>query len=223
MSFTNTYVKSGFWKKSFHPVTGDLSLDKIAIEASTQYSDLVTAYRLMGSSIKFDSPFGSVAQATSSASMTSGDIRIQGPFLVKEADSITGMLSFQVTQGNYTADAYNGVGIYSYDGLGTLTLVASSINDGNIWKATTNTITTKALSSVYSASAGIYFVAFLYHSSAQVAAPALGSFSSQASAMVLDFPNSGKLAGVLSSQSSLPATILMSGLTTAAPFYTSLY
>lgn len=131
--------------------------------------------------------------------------------------TITGVKWAQATQGDYTANNYNGWGLYSISG-GTITLVASTTDDGNIWKATANTVQTKAFSSAYVAAEGVYFLAALYCRSAQVTAPAISGLPTTAltSTLTLDFANSVKLGGTLASQTALPATQAMSGITSAA-------
>jgi len=129
------------------------------------------------------------------------------------AQTITGVKWKQVTQGNYTADNYNGVGLYTYSG-GTLTLVASSTDDGNIWKAASGTISSKAFTTPYVATAGLYFVAHLYCSSAQVTAPVTAMILSTTGVnTITDFTNSAKLNGFLPGQTALPALVAMSSIT----------
>jgi len=108
--------------------------------------------------------------------------------------TLTGIGFLQITQGSYTADNYNGVGLYSYNGSGTWTLVASSTDDGNIWKGAANTIQKKAFTTPYAATTGIYLVASMYNSSAQTTAPSIAFFNSITSSagFVNDFTNSAK-------------------------------
>lgn len=134
-------------------------------------------------------------------------------YYIPKATTITGVKWYQNTQGNYTANNYNGVGLYTYSS-GTLTLVASSTDDGNIWKAAASGWRSKAFSSTYSASKGIHFIGYLYCSSAQTTAPALGSSTGySSSSVVFDFTNSARILGYVGSQTSLPATQATSGLT----------
>jgi len=127
--------------------------------------------------------------------------------------TITGVKFFQSVQGVYTANNYNGVGLYTFNA-GTMTLVASSTNDGNIWKGTAGTWQTKAFSSTYVATAGIYFVALLYNSSAETTAPQIGcTVTSSGSTLSYDFSNSVKLNSSIAGQTALPATQLQSGTT----------
>jgi len=148
------------------------------------------------------------------------------PIYIDYPATITGFKWPQGSAGNYTANNYNGGGLYSYSG-GTLTLVASSTDDGNIWKTTTNTTGSKAFSATYSASQGSYYLVLLYCSSIQVTAPTIYGASTSFSTpfVTYDFTNSAKLFGTKVSQTSLPATVAMStitGATLALPFV-SLY
>ena len=110
----------------------------------------IKAYQAMGSTI--------VAQTVGVDAMINS---VNGAVLVEaqaefvavwldKAQTITGVKWYQTVAGNYTGDNYNGVGLYSYSG-GTITLVASSTNDANIWKATANTVGSKAFTTPYSA------------------------------------------------------------------------
>jgi hypothetical protein len=134
-------------------------------------------------------------------------------YYIPVGQTITGVKFYQRIQGNYTANNYNGIGLYSYSG-GTITLVASSTNDGNIWKGTAQTWQTKAFSSTYNAAAGIYFIAALYNSSAVVVNPSVGgiTYTVDGGVPVYDFTNSAKVAGTLTAQTALPASQAMSGM-----------
>ena len=122
---------------------------------------------------------------------------------------------FQTVNGSYTANNYNGVGLYSVSG-GTLTLVASSTNDGNIWQQGSQW-QSKAFSSTYSASAGIYYIAVVRNSSAQTTAPSVGIIGSGSSTYDgtggFDYTNNNKTFGIVSSQTTLPSTQALSGVT----------
>jgi len=124
------------------------------------------------------------------------------------AKNITGVGWWQAGQGVYTANNYNGVALYSYSA-GTLTLVASSNNDGDIWKAGTQTWNKKAFSATYSAAAGIYYIAAIYCRSAQTTVPSIGSFGNISSnANSYDFTNNARITAAISTQTSLAATYL---------------
>lgn len=176
--------------------------------------DIQSSFAGLGSSIKGFQVNNPSVIVSSQSTMTSGQLFFYAYYLPK-AVTITGVKWFQSTVGNYTGNNYNGIALYSYSG-GTLTLVASSTNDANIWaQAGNNAWKTKAFSSTYSASAGIYFVAGIYSQSAVVTAPSIGTFTSLSNVGVTtyDFTNSARIAGVLSAQTSLPSSQSISGLT----------
>jgi hypothetical protein len=139
---------------------------------------------------------------------------------LEKAATLTGVKWYQNTQGAYTADNNNKIGLYTYSG-GTMTLVASSTNDGNIWKAASNTWASKAFSATYAAAAGLFFIGFLYNSSAQTTAPVLGGTNINSAAATFDYTNSARISGYVNTQTDLPSSQAMSGLTinTMMPFF----
>ena len=178
-------------------------------------NDIISAFGLLGSSFKGINLASANNEINNSNLLTSQTLYFVAIYIPKSC-TITGVKWYQATSGSYTANNYNGVGLYSYSS-GTLTLLASSTNDGNIWKATSLTYPSKAFSSTYSAAKGIYFIGFLYSSSAQTQAPAIGIATNNmsAAAMNYDFTNSAMLLGNITSQTSLPSTQAMSGLSTS--------
>lgn len=179
---------------------------------------------LLGSTILAEPITGDVYKTSSSTNLTDGQVRWVAVYIPRSM-TITGVKFMQQTQGSYTADNYNGVGLYSYSG-GNLTLVASSTDDGNIWKATSFTWSSKAFSSTYAASAGLYFVALLYNSSAQTTAPALRANQLSSDLLnTVDFTNTAKAGSSLTGQTGFPAgPTAMSTLTTNSAIpYLALY
>lgn len=182
------------------------------------------AIQAMGSTIKAQNIDGKLADASGAISVATGRVYFVAVYL-PVATTITGFKWKQYVTGNYTANNYNGGGLYTYSG-GTLTLVASSTNDGDIWKATVNTIGNKAFSSTYSAAAGLYFVAVTYSASSAVTPPSLGSLVPSSSVNIVnDFTNSAKSSGFISSLTALPSpTQAMSGITaTGGEIWIGLY
>jgi len=199
------------------------SLTNIFPSSLTATDYTVKIYQALGSPIIAQSfPLEAI---TTNTSLASGTMRFI-PVWVPTASTITGVKWFQVTKGVYTPSDYNGWGLYSYSG-GTLTLVASSTDDGTIWSTpTANSWGTKAFSSTYSAAAGLYFVAYLYRTSAQTTAPAIGVRTGLTSGNVttFDFTNSAKIYPALTGQTALPATQAMSGTTAGGVLpYVELY
>lgn len=143
---------------------------------------------------------------------TDGRMYFIAVWLEKDA-TINGVKFYQATQGAFTADNNNKVGLYSYSA-GTMTLIASNtVTDANLWKAASNTWTSKAFTTPYAAVAGLYFVGFLYNSSAQTTAPVLGGTQIDSLAAQLDYTNSAKLSCYINTQTDLPGSQAHSGLT----------
>jgi len=179
-------------------------------------SAIQSFFTAIGSTTLFHTLGANMALASIQMTMAS-QTAIFVPIYIDYATTITG---FKWNQGSAfvgTASNYNGGGLYTYSG-GTLTLVASSTDDGNIWKTTSNTVGSKAFSSTYSASVGAHYLCLLYSSSAQTTAPTLyGNNAAFATPFTpYDFTNSAKLFGTKVSQTSLPATVAMSTIASSA-------
>lgn len=131
-----------------------------------------------------------------------------------KAATVTGAKWIQGTQGNYTANNYNGITLSSYSG-GTITRIDSTTNDGTIWKATANTMSSKAFTTTHSLSPGIYIIEILWCRSANTTTPTIAAYPTLQSngSNTLDFTNSAKLNGIVSTQTFLPQTRLMSAIT----------
>jgi hypothetical protein len=135
------------------------------------------------------------------------------PFQV--ATTVNGLAFIQTQTGNYTADNNNRVGLYSTNGT-TLTLVASSANDGSLWQtASANTGFQVPFTTPYSLTVpGLYYAAFIYNNSAQTTAPQIIQRAAGASGTNAPFGNDAFIQATLSSQTDLPSpTQLISGLT----------
>lgn len=155
--------------------------------------DVVKAFRALGSGIKAQTVGMNLTNATIASTMQDSRNYLTAVYL-SEATTITGVGFLMATQGDYTADNNNRVGLYSYSG-GTLTLVASSANNGNLWKAAANTVVKEPFTTPYVAQPGIYFVGLLYNSSAQTTAPQIRRVTNSPSTVDFDFTNSAKISG----------------------------
>jgi hypothetical protein len=201
-----------------------LSVAKQA-ELSGKASGIPKALQALGSTIKVEPLYMSAGNIGNGFALTDGQVFFVATRYVDDTTTFTGAKWFQTTAGNYTADNYNGIGLYSY-AAGTLTLVASTTNDAAIWTQTTATWGTKAFSAPYVAAPGIYFIGLLYNSSAQTTAPALGIGTSFVNAAItsLDFTNSAKMAGTLATQATMPASVVSTSIVaTTAARYAALY
>ena len=156
----------------------------------------------MGSTIKgytIGCPFPTLATG---GQTLSGGVGTYIAVYIHTTTTITGVKFQQFTQGVYTANNYNGVGLYSTSA-GTLNLVASSSNDGNLWTGASNSFQSKSFTSTYSAAPGIYYICALWSTSSPTTSPAISFAGSAASTTanlgVLDFTNSNKMNGTAGS------------------------
>ena len=123
----------------------------------------------------------------------------------------TGFKFGQNTQGNYTGDAANQIGIYSYSG-GTLTLIDTTTRDTELWKSASVSVGTKNLNSTLTIPKdGNYIIGVLYNSSAQTTAPRLLSTAGLLFGYTGLFTNSASIRYV-NAQSVLPSSIAMSAM-----------
>lgn len=206
--------------------SGVVSIDSSTnTDALTLYANEANyeAYAALGGGVKASAVDILPTQATGAVTFTNSQLRIVALFINKPT-TLTGVKVWVRTQGSYTGNLNNKVGLYSYSG-GTLTLVASSTNDADLWKASANTYQSVPFSSTYNAAPGIYFVATLWNASATTTAPAFGGVTLTNAAMAdLGFSNSAKLYGVLNTQGDLPSTLAMSSVTAAiSPTWVGVY
>jgi hypothetical protein len=189
------------------PVTGR---NRDSITTGFGQSDALLAVAAMGSVLKAETVGVSWMAATINSTLLDGKERFI-PVYLPVAATITGVKFMLSTAGDYTADNENRIGLYTYSA-GTLTLVASSANDGNLWKATADTLASKAFSTPYAAAAGLYFVGVISNWSAVVASPVIkGGATLPAGMVTLDFTNGAKLSGDLTT-ATLVASQAMSGI-----------
>jgi len=184
------------------------------------------AYQALGSSVKsINLNVLTVGAITTNLVINNAQLYLVACYIPK-ATTITGVKWYVAGKGTYVANNYNGFGLYSYSG-GTLTRVDSTVNDGTIFTApTANTWSSKAFAFTYSASIGVYYIAFLANNSSGSVSPYMGCGAATANnaTSTFDFTNSAKLAGYITSQSLLPTTITMSSVTNSyQPFGIWLY
>lgn len=142
---------------------------------------------------------------------------------LRKAAIITGVKWCQITQGNYTANNNNRIGLYS-QAAGVLTLEASCANDGDLWKGAAGVIT-KAFSAPVALAAGVYYIGYLYNSSEQTTAPQIGGSALSVYGYVLDCTNSNSLCAYVVTTDLKASTTSMSDITGAqtSPAFFLLY
>ena len=142
-------------------------------------------------------------------------IFIAKPLLKNE--TISGFKFRIQISGVFVGNNNNKAGAYELNpATGLLTKRAESANDQTIWKQSTAILNTVSFVTPYAFTAGVIYFAFLYCRSSQTTAPSIlrasASSPDQYAGVSLDFPNSIKLYGSLSSQTDLPATVNMSSI-----------
>jgi hypothetical protein len=157
--------------------------------------------------------------ATSTTALVDGQMQYQA-FYIDEKATLTGVKYVLNQAGNFTGDNTNSISLFSYSA-GTLTKIAETANDENIFKATANLLQTVNFASTVAVNPGVYYIGLLYNSSAQTTAP---SFRSPLSMGVLtfnslDYTNSAKLNGAVSATNSPPASIAASAISTSNSRY----
>jgi hypothetical protein len=121
--------------------------------------------------------------------------------------TVSSVTFYQSTLGDYTADQENRIGLYELNnGTGVLTLVASTANNGSLWKTSLGLIDTNFSASASVTSGSPYFIAALYNSSAQVTQPQILGDASNVSSTVAIGTASIELSGGINTQNTLPAT-----------------
>lgn len=187
----------------------------------------ILAYQLLGSVAVAETVGQKLMYSNTATALVDGQIKYTAICLPKY-EQLDGVRVYVRTQGSYTGDNNNRVGLYSYNvSTGLLTLVASSANSATLWTSAANAGQTIAFSAPYHAAPGIYFVAFIYNNSAQTTAPALASGVALNNAAMgstaYNFSNSAKLYGT-STGADLPSTINMSAITASLiPSWVAVY
>jgi hypothetical protein len=183
-----------------------IATSSFATTSQIQLDD-VRGYQALGSVIK-GSPIGlTLNRLNTSLTLTSGRLQLTAVFIPVET-TVTGVRFYQTLIGTFTANNENRVGLYSYNSsTGAATLVASTADNANIWKATTNTWTSAAFSTPVTIQPGDYYIAMLYNAAGGATAPQIGAATGYVNGITpFDFPNSGKLTCHIVTQNTLPSS-----------------
>lgn len=158
------------------------SRDAVVSYTKTQVDSLQTAfldneYQLLKSlGARFQNmPIGASIRSGLSVALSDNTIFLQLLYPQPYSYVIDSLTMIQYTQGNYTGDNENRVGVYSYNlATDTYTLRASIANNSELWKASTGATITCVLTTPYTTTANeILYTAVLYNNSAQSTGPTL--------------------------------------------------
>lgn len=158
---------------------------------------------------------------TGQTTMTDGRAQYQ-LFYIPEPTVITGVRFVLQTQGDYTADGYNGVKLYKVTDAATFVRLDSTANDGDFWKGSVVTINNFAFAGgTRNLEPGLYVLGHVWNASATTAAPVMySSFNNSSATNVMYFGNAGanqlKLCGYVSSMSDMPVIETFADLTSEA-------
>lgn len=171
---------------------------------------LLAAMQAAGSPAKAYPVGGGLGQ-NNTATLTNGKCYYV-PVWIATPQTITGIKTALSTNGAYTGNNFNGVGLCTLSA-GTLTNVAGSTNTAAQWSGGTGLVTIP-FTTPYVAVAGLYYVQLIYSSSAQTTAPIMNAYT------VDNFQNlffgGNTFIGYKAGVTSLPSTQALSGLTSLA-------
>lgn len=211
-----------------NPIVGTQSANDNSTKAAStayidnRYANEVSVYRTLGAPYIAEVVGTTMATMTQNVALTDGTAYLAA--IPLPTATITGFRFYSSIQGNFTADNENSIALYSLSG-STLTRVAISANDANIWKQAGSSMRSAVFGTPYAATKGTYYIALLYNSSGQTAAPAIGAGANLNSANTNfgDFTTDVKMFGTVAA-TALGTTIAMSTVTASnQKFYIAAY
>lgn len=187
------------------------------ITPSLAVSSFLTELQAIGLDAKL-LPIGAGQPMSTNKTLIDGTANWQA-FYLPSATVITGVKWLHRTGGSYTADEYNGIGLYSVSGT-NYTKVAETTNNGDIWKSSGYALETAAFSTPYSAVPGMYYVAFVWNASATSTAPSIYCWNGSVGiSQLLTGTNAHRISGTVNTQTTLPATETAGDLTATDVIY----
>lgn len=177
---------------------------------------LIDAFNSFGASI-IAIPLLCDIDASTSLGLTDGQCFLTGIYIDRDT-IVTGVRFAMATIGDYTADNNNRIGLYKVSG-GNATLVASTANNGDLWKGAQYSWIQHAFSSPYNAEKGAYYIGFIYNNSAQTTAPAVYAGEITNLSNMGSFFNEVRIKGTISNITDLPNSFQTNGISgdTASP------
>jgi hypothetical protein len=168
----------------------------------------VERLKALGSNVQYSNYLG---LTTSAVILTDNVVSIHSIYIPKTS-IITGVGWFQNMGGINTLDNYNGIGLYSFDGVNSIELLTSTSNQ-NLFQ-TTSGYKTEDFDDVLTINKGIYYIGFLFNKSAGFVDPNLITNSTTAIPDVLMQSVNGLSLNILVSGSNiLPTTVNISTAT----------
>ena len=147
--------------------------------------------------------------STTAASVGNSTLRLTY-FTARKTETITTVLTTTGTAGTTSGATLARIGIYSVDGSGNLTLVASTANDTTLWVAS-NTAYTRSLSASWSKVKGTRYALALLAVGGSTGLTFVGTAGGSAINAIAP-----RLSGLVASQTDLPSTIAVGSVTDAS-------
>jgi hypothetical protein len=142
-------------------------------------------------------------------------------FRITDTTTLTGVKFAPSVAGDYTSDNTNSVALYKWNGT-SFDKVAETPNNGAMWKATANVVSTVAFAALYVAAPGWYYVSHVYNSSSQVTAPSLYAMEPY-QAWFVDI-GTFKLGGYIATRNTHAANVTPASITrNNIPFFFMIY
>lgn len=222
IALTSSYVNAsnidGLVASSSYSTNAGLLLSKISY-ATSSTDTFIKHYQALGGKAKIEI-LGEVDVSSINTAITlTAQQLLLTPCYVFEPQTITGVMWYQTVQGAYVVTTqYNGAALYTYDGAGTINLLASSSNNSDIWKTPSTTWASQSFSFPYTITTeGVYYIGILYDRNTVTTAPQIGGLLGlQAASTTYASPpnatNNAKFYGVQTPITSFPSSIAMSAI-----------
>lgn len=201
---------------------GDGSFAVPTVGSGLSNDPLILGFQALGSNYKAQTLGIPLVTANTASAVGDNVARFVSIFL-PVATTITGVSFFNRASAVFTGDQNNELALYSY-ATGTITRVAITANDQNIWKGVSGTFTNVNFASPYSAPAGVYFIGAAYNSSAQTTGPSLAAGAAVNSATMVTATFGAPLYATIAVTNALAASYSTASLSAStSPLWFALY
>lgn len=184
------------------------------VDAFVKQNDFLKAVKIMGSTLIGLPVAAPIPPTGSNLAFADGTIQLVTVY-VDRASTAHGVKWGSTATASFTADNFNGVGLYSVNlTSGLLTQIAVSSNSATNFNAGNGGFQNIAFTGNVSVQPGVYIIMALYNSSAQTTAPQTYSSTFQLqSQYCYDLQNGLLFCGTLAAQTALPSSINISSFT----------
>jgi hypothetical protein len=181
-------------------------------DVDNQYKETtLSVYQNFGTTIKSFPIIPHAAYMGSGSAQTDGRCWFSLHYISKTT-TLTGVALEVSVNGDYTNDNFNGIGLYKVCATkDTITLVATSADNGTFLESGANTSVSVAFTSTYVAGPGYYYAAMLYNESAHNTVPTVWTITNAALLVNSTMITGGNMIlGYRASLTAFPATLYIS-------------